>query len=126
MTKKRWIKIAGYGELGDTNWGYDLSLVKTDKWYAELQKHIGKTVLLTGGGSCHKCWLAKLVAVSIGILNGKSVPRVRLESIKPRWSHIGENVFEPWLGSWQISVKEATSEIHSLVLPQVQTVLPGA
>jgi hypothetical protein len=29
---------------------------------------------------------------------------VRLENIKPKWTDCGENVFEPWLGSWQISV----------------------
>jgi hypothetical protein len=105
MAKKQWIKIGGYGELGSTNWGFDDAQVETDKWLNECQRHIGETVLLTGGGSFGKCWLAKLVAVSIGILGNNPTPKVRLENIKPQWSNYGENIFEPWLGSWQISVK---------------------
>ena len=107
-SKKRWVKIGGYGELGSINWGFDNARVETDKWLNECQKHIGETVLLTGGGSFGKAWLAKLIAVSIGILGGKPTPKVRLENIKPKWSNYGENIFEPWLGSWQISVKPKT------------------
>ena len=105
MAKKQWVIIGGYGELGDTNWGFDNSQVETDKWLEECRKHIGETVLLTGGGSTGKCWLAKLTAVTIGILGGKPVPQVKLKNIKPRWSYYGENIFEPWLGSWQISAR---------------------
>ena len=105
MPKKQWVKIGGYGELGDTNWGFDGTQIETDKWLNECQRHIGETVLQTGGGSMGKSWLSKLVAVSIGLLGGKPTPKVKLENIKPRWSYYGENVFEPWLGSWQISVR---------------------
>ncbi len=103
--EKKWVKIGGYGELGNTNWGFDSSQVETDRWLNECQKHIGETVLLTGGGSFGKSWLAKLVTVSIGMLGDKPTPKVRLENIKPRFTYSGENIFEPWLGSWQISVK---------------------
>lgn len=106
MEKKQWVKIGGYGELGSTNWGFDYSRIETDKWLSECRKHIGETILLTGGGSLGKYWLAKLVSVSIGILGNKPTPKVRLENIKPRWSFHGDNVFEPWLGSWQISVRQ--------------------
>ncbi len=105
--KKQWKLIGGYGEIGNTNWGFDDSRIETQKWLEQCKKHIGKTVLLAGGGSFGKHWLAKLVDVSIGKLGDKDVPKVRLENIKPRWNKYtgGENVFEPWLGSWQISVK---------------------
>jgi hypothetical protein len=104
---KHWVLIGGYGKLGDCNWGFDDSQVETDKWLAECQKHIGKTVLLTGGGSFGKAWLAKLTRVSLDNWgrNGDKRVKVRLENIKPRWQFQGGNVFEPWLGSWQISVK---------------------
>ena len=102
---RQWVKIGGYGELGNTNWGFDHSQVEANGWMKECQKHIGETVLLTGGGSFGKGWLAKLVAVGIGMLGDKPTPKVRLENIKPRWTHYGDNIFEPWLGSWQISVK---------------------
>ena len=103
--KKRWVKIGGYGRIGSINWGFDASQVETDKWLAECQKHLGETVLLTGGGSFGKYWLATLISVSVKMLGGKPTPKVRLENIKPRFSNYGENVFEPWLGSWQISVR---------------------
>ncbi|MBA7688536.1 hypothetical protein ES703_97020 [subsurface metagenome] len=103
--KRQWTKIGGYGELGSLNWGFDHSQVRADKWLEECQKHIGETVLLTGGGSMGKAWQAKLVTVSIGILGGKPTPKALLKNIKPRWSNYGDNVFEPWLGSWQISVR---------------------
>lgn len=110
MSKTRWVKIGGYGQLGDTNWGFDGSQIETDKWAAECRKHVGQTVLLTGGGSMGKSWLAKLVAVSIGTLGGKPTPKVKLENLKPRWSSYGDNTFEPWLGSWQISVKSEVKD----------------
>lgn len=103
---KRWVIIGGYGQPGSTNWGFDHSQVETDKWLNECRKHIGDTVLLTGGGSFGKSWLAKLTRVSIGLLGNKPTPKVRLEDIKPRWTRYpDDNSFEPWLGSWQISVK---------------------
>lgn len=105
MKAKQWHKIGGYGEVGDSNWGFDTSRIETEKWLAECQKHIGETVLLTGGGSLGKSWLAKLISVSINILGDKPTPKVRLEDIEPRFTYQGENIFEPWLGSWQISVK---------------------
>jgi hypothetical protein len=107
-----WQKIAGYGELGDINWGFDSSQVRTDEWLRECQKHIGETVLLTGGGSFGKAWLAKLTGVSLGMLAGKPTPKVRLENLEPPMSSYGENIFEPWLGSWQISIykEESLSE----------------
>ncbi len=105
--QKQWVKIGGYGELGDTNWGFDENLLETDKWLAECQKHIGETVLLTGGGAFGKAWLAKLTGVSLRDWgrNGMKRVAIRLENIKPKWSNYGENIFEPWLGSWQISVR---------------------
>ncbi len=103
---KQWNKIGGYGELGNSNWGFDTTRIETDKWLIECQKHIGEIVLLTGGGSFGKSWLAKLVSVSIGILGNKPTPKVKLENIKPKWTaYNDDDSFEPWLGSWQISIK---------------------
>lgn len=106
--KSKWVKIAGYGALGNSNWGFDSARIETDKWVAECQKHIGETVLLTGGGSLGKSWLATLVSVSIALLGDRPTPRVRLENLEPIFNH-DKNVFEPWLGSWQISVKLGTA-----------------
>jgi hypothetical protein len=104
--EKHWVKIGGYGRLGDCNWGFDETQIKAEEWLEECRKHIGETVLLTGGGSLGKTWLAKLTDVSIGSLGGRPTPKVRLEDIDPKWSCYGENIFEPWLGSWQISVMQ--------------------
>ncbi len=104
MTKK-WHQIGGYGKLGDMNWGFDKTQVNTDEWVEECSRHIGETILLTGGGSMGKGWLAKLTRVSVGMLGNHLTPKVLLENIKPRFSNYGDNTFEPWLGSWQISVK---------------------
>ena len=105
MSKKQWVKIGGYGDLGSTNWGFDHDQVETETWANECRKHIGKMVLLTGGGSFGKWWFAKLTDVSVDMCGGKPTPKVRLEHIRPRWSYFGNNVFEPWLGNWQISVR---------------------
>jgi hypothetical protein len=104
--KKQWKLIGGYGQIGDTNWGFNESKIESDKWLAECQKHIGETVLLTGGGSLGKAWLAKLTDVKLEKLGNNLVPQVRLENLKPKWdSYTKENIFTPYLGSWQISVK---------------------
>lgn len=108
---KHWVKIGGYGRPGSMNWGFDASQVETDKWVEECQKHIGETVLLTDGGPVGRCWLGKLVAVSTGMLGGKLTPKVRLENIKPKWSNFEGNVFEPWLGSWQISIRKEAKNV---------------
>jgi hypothetical protein len=107
LLEKKWKLIGGYGEIGNVNWGFDQSKVETEKWVSECQKHIGEIVLLTGGGSFGESWLATLTKVSIEMLGDKPTPRVRLENLKPKWNSYGEdNVFEPYLGSWQISVLE--------------------
>ncbi len=107
--RKQWQLIGGYGKIGDTNWGFDENQIQTDRWLAECQRHVGETVLLTGGGSFGNCWLAKLTRVFLRDWgrDGQKRVAVRLENIKPKWSTLrGNNFFEPWLGSWQISVKE--------------------
>lgn len=107
--KKQWKLIGGYGETGDTNWGYDSTKIDTQKWLKECRKHIGETVLLTGGGSfMGRAWLAKLVKVGIGKFpDGSESVKVKLIDLDPPWNKYVEdkrpNEFEPWLGSWQIS-----------------------
>jgi hypothetical protein len=104
-SKKQWVLIGGYGEIGSWNWGFDDSRIETNKWVAECKKHIGETVLLTGGGSFGKAWLATLTDVWVSSLGGKPIPQVRLENLKPKWNgYVEDNVFEPYLGSWQISI----------------------
>lgn len=106
--KKQWVLIGGYGEIGSWNWGFNTkeALAQSHKWYDECTKNIGKTVMLTGGGSFYKAWTAKLTSVFWRDWGEDKVVAVRLEKIKPRWS-IGKepNIFEPTLGSWQISIK---------------------
>lgn len=105
--KTRWQLIAGYGQLGSWNWGFDETKIEPDKWLKELQKHIGERVLLTGGGSFGKHWYCTLANASIDLLGDKPTPKVTLKNLRPRmdkWSK-EPNIFEPWLGSWQISVK---------------------
>ena len=108
-TTGQWKLIGGYGKLGDTNWGFDESRIETDKWLAECKKHIGETVLLTGGGSFGKYWYATLADVSLGKLGDNLRPRVKLVDLDPNWHPYSEepNEFTPWLGSWQVSVWES-------------------
>jgi len=107
--KKQWKLIGGYGEIGDTNWGFDSKQIQAQKWAGECRKHIGETVLLTGGGSfMGSAWVAKLIKVSIRKFHdGSKGVAVKLIDIDPPMNKYVEdkrpNKFEPWLGSWQIS-----------------------
>ena len=101
----QWVKIAGRGELGDTNWGADFSQNHEEKqaWYDELVKHIGEVVALSGGGSLgSKVWFGVLKSCDWGPCGDKEAIKVRLESMTPKMA--GSHVFEPWIDSWQISI----------------------
>jgi len=84
--------IGGYGEIGDWNWGYDKTKIETQKWFEQCQKHIGETVLLTGGGSFGNQWLAKLVDVSHDKLGDKDMVRVKLVDLDPPWNKWVEDI----------------------------------
>jgi len=101
----QWVKIAGRGEFGDTNWGADFSQSHEEKqaWYDELIKHIGEVVALSGGGSLDgKVWFGVLKSCDWGLCGDKETIKVRLENLTPKMA--GNHVFEPWIDSWQISV----------------------
>lgn len=111
-SKGRWVLIGGYGEIGAQNWGFDPSKITAEKWATEARRHIGERVLLTGGGSS-KAWMATLERVSIKIFRGERVPEVRLTDIDPPWdSPPYPNVFEPYLGSWQISIWDKNAKTN--------------
>jgi hypothetical protein len=110
MNPITWQKIAGRGALGDTNWGAagrPLPVLK--KELVELKKHIGEEVLLTGGGGPGGN-LAILKGASIvkeGFMVGQPALKVRLVVIKGVMA--GSTNFDPWIDSWQISVKRGTT-----------------
>ena len=102
-------KIAGRGELGNWNWGATVirPLEELKKELRELKKHIGKKVLLTGGGGpgVHigilvDAWLEDYVHMG---KKGKGL-RVKLVDLDPPIAGMKE--FTPWVDSWQISVFE--------------------
>ena len=99
-------KIAGRGAVGDANWGanFDQSNETIQKWLAELQKNIGKTVLLSGGGGndTHLGILAEAKIVQVDHREKKAI-QVTLKNLTPKIA--GESEFTPYLDSWQISVK---------------------
>jgi len=98
-----WKLIAGRGELGNINWGYDDSISEkiVKKWYKNLKNHIGEKVLLSGGGG-HDYNFGKLTDVKMDTFNNKPAIKVKLENLDPPIA--GRQTFEPWINSWQISV----------------------
>jgi hypothetical protein len=116
--KKQWTLIAGRGSLGDMNWGVDFKngrpLEQLQKELAELEKHYGETVLLTGGGG-YTASLATLHSAEIlpnGIGNHPSL-QANLTVTKgdmcdynqKTWKKTKPHNMTPYMDSWQISVK---------------------
>ena len=105
-TKSKWILIAGRGALGDHNWGgsFKTPPEELEKQRQELLKHIGETVLLSGGGG-PGFELVKLLEVypledaPLREPPGRKAFRAKLGNCS-----FGEQ-FDPYLDSWQISVK---------------------
>lgn len=101
-----WKIIGGRGEVGDMNWGVDFNAHTTaaelKPTLKEIKKHIGETVLLTGGGG-FGARTGKLSDAKIALAWGKAHRiKVKLTNLDPSMS--GDTVFEPWLDSWQISI----------------------
>ncbi len=107
--------IAGRGELTPqfaTNWGargdgYPPEVI--NKWQKALEKHVGETVYLSGGGG----WgiePMKLLGVYQEVWNkdtGRMGLHAKLERLAPsKYGQPKGEIFEPWLDSWQISVLE--------------------
>jgi len=102
----KWKQIGGYGQIGDMNWGFDESRIEAEKWLGECKKHIGKIILLTGGGSLPGTFfLALLSDAWMSQLGDTPVPQVKLTNVTPPVAGRSTE-FEPYLGSWQISVLE--------------------
>lgn len=97
-------KIAGRGELGHLNWGADFSRSKKvlEKELKELNKHIGKKVLLTGGGGSRASYHILIRAWIERISKGKWGLQAELKPGITEW----QETFTPWLDSWQISIIE--------------------
>lgn len=121
MVKKQWVKIAGRGSLGDVNWGVDFKngrpLDQLQKELAELEKHYGETVLVTGGGgfgaSLATLHSAEIVPSGIGDHPSLQANITVTEGEmcdwnwdkKPHKKNKPHNM-TPFLDSWQISVKQ--------------------
>lgn len=114
----RWKLIAGRGSVGDINWGVaGRSLTVLKKELIELNKHIGERVLLTGGGGPGGS-IATLKGARIvkeGYMRGKPGLKVFLTGIDPKYGGIGKfggrESFDPWIDSWQISVKVTANPV---------------
>jgi len=107
MAKQGWKLIAGRGKLGDMNWGaeFDNNAEALKPQLEELRKHIGETVLLTGGGSFFGTyWTALLADANIVPFgnDGKVALQAKLSCVNPPLG--GKTDFEPYINSWQISV----------------------
>lgn len=104
-----WKLIAGQGELGSINWGANFNQTpKTlQKWLKKLKAHLNETVLLTGGGG-HQTRKGTLKSVKIVKYDRFDVVRVKLSDLVPEL--VGMTEFEPYIGSWQISVWQNDKE----------------
>ena len=108
MRQWNWVKIAGRGKLGDTNWGADFSrpLEELQSELVELRKHADEVVLLTGGGG-NGARLAVLKDSFLATVGTEEEPKytiqVMLENLTPVLSS-KDNKFDPYIDSWQISV----------------------
>lgn len=100
-----YLKLAGRGKIGDRNWGADFTTPKAEleKQLKEIKKHIGKEVLLTGGGG-HSGSLHILQDVWIQHV-GRSNSWGLMVRLTPGLFEDTEE-FTPFLDSWQISIKE--------------------
>lgn len=106
--------IAGRGSLEDVasgawvNWGASgRPLATLKKELAELNKHIGERVLLSGGGGpgASLATLRGAEIVKEGYIKGKPGLKVYLIDIDPIYRGYGpRESFDPWLDSWQISI----------------------
>ena len=124
----RWRLIAGRGQLGDMNWGVDhqharpLSIILDE--LVELKKHIGEKVLLTGGGGygTNIAILKGAEIVKQGYIRNQPGLKVYLTIIKgpmmdynqKTWKKTVPSDFDPWIDSWQISVKERSNPMKKV------------
>jgi hypothetical protein len=102
----RWFKLGGKGKIGSSNWGYHEPQddLEAEEWLKNCQEQIGNTVVLSGGGSLmNEMHAAILDKAEFAMCGDHKTVRVCLSNIKPTFSEI-DNCFDPFLGSWQLSV----------------------
>jgi len=106
IKNNEWTKISGRGDIGDMNWGASTEGFEKEDIepeYEKLLEHLGKTILVSGGGG-RGFKLGTLKDANIIEFNGGHKIRVELEDVRP--SLLGKDSFSPVLDSWQISVKD--------------------
>ncbi len=105
------VKIAGRGERGSVNWGvkFDSDRARLEPWLAELNKHIGEVVMMTGGGCMNgEYWLGVLESAQIDPFpNGDVALHVKLTHVTPDFDFHRDGKREIdglTVDSWQISI----------------------
>lgn len=96
--------LAGRGSGPQINWGVgkrpeDVVM----KEYQELQKFIGKKLVLTGGGGfgMREVILDEVELVENALFNQPTI-KTKLTIVNPK-EFGGRTTFDPWISSWQLS-----------------------
>jgi hypothetical protein len=101
-----WKLVAGRGTLGDLNWGpseKDSPREKLQEQLVEMAMHVTETVLLSGGGGP-----GSSTAILLGAEITEESYGLRLQvHLRDIQGAVNMETFDPFIDSWQISVKEA-------------------